>query len=293
LARSTAVFVAVAALGAMPALAQTGGPPAAAPGPAPGAVSTQADPDLLTVPAEPDFTLAALPTSLRLPRGKLAFRLTHRFTRSIGEGSFGDFAGDLFGFDSSARVGLELRWGVRTGTQVAIHRTNDRSLQLMGQHEIVAQRSQPGDRGLPFTLDAIAAVEGLDNLSEEFSGTVGAVLGRRAGERAAFYLEPMLVTNTDLASASTGDDHSVLLGLGARLRVGASRTYIVVEAAPRLAGFDPGVDHVSVAIEKRAGGHVFQVNVSNALGTTFRQIARGGTSRSDWFIGFNLTRKFY
>jgi hypothetical protein len=290
--RSAAVLLVVAGLAGTPALAQTSGPPASAAGAAPGAAAMQgADPDLLTAPAEPDFTLIALPTSLRLPRGKLAFRLTHRFTRPIAEGSFGDFAGDLFGFDSSARVGLELRCGVRAGTQVALHRTNDRSLQLMAQHEIVGQTSGQGER--PFTLDALAAVEGLDNMSEEFSGTIGAVVGRRAGDRAAFYVEPMFVSNTDLTPAPAGDDHTVLLGLGLRLRLGASRTCLVVEAAPRLAGFDPGVDHLSVAIEKRAGGHVFQVNVSNALGTTFRQIARGGASRSDWFIGFNLTRKFY
>jgi hypothetical protein len=31
--------------------------------------------------AEPDFTLIALPSSLRVPKFKGAFRVTHRFTR--------------------------------------------------------------------------------------------------------------------------------------------------------------------------------------------------------------------
>ena len=32
-------------------------------------------------PAEPDFTLISLPTALRLPQFKSAFRVTHRFVR--------------------------------------------------------------------------------------------------------------------------------------------------------------------------------------------------------------------
>ena len=27
--------------------------------------------------------------------------------------------------------------------------------------------------------------------------------------------------------------------------------------------------------------------------TTLAQVARGGTARDDWYIGFNLSRKFY
>ncbi len=46
-------------------------------------------------------------------------------------------------------------------------------------------------------------------------------------------------------------------------------------------------------IEKRAGGHTFQMNFSNGIGTTFAQIARGGSGRDDWYIGFNISRKFF
>ena len=46
--------------------------------------------------AEPDFTLIALPTSLRVPKYKGAFRVTHRFTRPLND-DFGDVAADFFG----------------------------------------------------------------------------------------------------------------------------------------------------------------------------------------------------
>ena len=71
----------------------------------------------------------------------------------------------------------------------------------------------------------------------------------------------------------------------------SATVYGVFEFTPRLTGYDPGDHQVSFGVEKRAGGHSFQLNIGNAFGTTFAEIARGGTS--DWFIGFNLSRKFY
>jgi hypothetical protein len=38
---------------------------------------------------------------------------------------------------------------------------------------------------------------------------------------------------------------------------------------------------------------MFQFNVSNTLAATLRQIARGGVNSGDWYVGFNLTRRFY
>src|SRR5437773_6420063 len=57
------------------------------------------DDDMVINPAEPDFTIISLPTSLRLPEFKSAFRVTHRFARPLS-GDFGGLAADLFGLDS-------------------------------------------------------------------------------------------------------------------------------------------------------------------------------------------------
>ena len=85
-------------------------------------------------PSEPDFTLIGLPTMLKMPRFASAFRVTHRFTRSLGAGDFGDLAGDFFGFDAGAQIGLEYRFGIMSGTQIGIHRTSDRTIQFFAQH---------------------------------------------------------------------------------------------------------------------------------------------------------------
>jgi hypothetical protein len=74
---------------------------------------------------------------------------------------------------------------------------------------------------------------------------------------------------------------------------------LVGEVHPRLAGYagDLGSgDRAALAsfgVEWRVGGHAFQINFSNDLGTTPAQLARGQQGIEDWHIGFNLTRKFY
>jgi hypothetical protein len=243
------------------------------------------DPDVLVDPMQPDFTLAALPTTLRMPKGKLAFRVTHRFTRALGDGDFGDLASDLFGIDGGAQVGLELRYGLLRGTQVGVHRTSERSTQLFVQQSILKER----DGGV-LGLDAIATFEGYDNLTDHHQSALGVLLSRNIARRAALYVEPIFVVNSNPFEA--GDNDTLMLGLGTRVRIRPS-TYLVAEYTPRLTGYDPNDSQISFAIEARAGGHMFQFNVSNGFGTTLGQLAAGGISNDDWYMGFNLSRKFF
>ena len=126
-------------------------------------------------PAQPDFTVINLPTTGQVPRHKFAFRLTHRFSRPLdgfdNDFDFGELVDELFGFDSAARIGLELRFGLMEGTQVGIHRTNDKTIQFFGQREILRQGT-----GMPVAIDALVTVEGLDNFREQYSTGVGAVV---------------------------------------------------------------------------------------------------------------------
>ena len=274
--------------GVSTALAQTDGQsaqqPAANPPPA-----QEDDPDRDVNLAQPDFTLAALPTTLRMPRFRSSFRVTHRFGRSLGDGDFGDLLGDLFGLDGGAVIGLEYRFGLFRGAQVGIHRTSaDKTIQFMGQYGLVRQ----GER-LPLGIDVLAAIEGRDNFQESYSPTLGVLLSREVRDRAALYFEPMWVNNSNPFPEELVDDNSTfMIGLGARVRLRPT-VYVFVEGAPRVAGYDPGVTHASFGIEKRSGGHLFQLNFSNSFATTFGQMARGGFDNDDWHLGFNISRKFF
>ena len=266
-------------------------PPAAAqqpPADPAAATPQQSDPDVRVDPLQPDFTLAALPTTLRVPRHKLAFRVTHRFSRSFGAGDFGDLVSDFFGLDSGAQIGLELRYGLRRGTQVGIHRTNDRTIQLFAQQSVLQERD-----GRPFGLDALVTLEGRDNLHRQRQSALGVILSKRLAGRAAVYAEPLVVFNTNPEPGDAVDDNDTFMaGLGVRVRVRPSM-YVTGEITPRIAGYDPDVNQMTFALETRVGGHLFQVNVGNGFGTTLGQIARGGVDYDSWFLGFNISRKFF
>lgn len=236
-------------------------------------------------PVEPDFVVVNLPTTARLPKGKLVFRVTHRFSDGLGEGAFGDLAANLFSLDGGAQSGLELRYGLLRGTQLAVHRTSDRTIAFLLEQSLLRQGRTP------LSLQADLAIEGLNNFSEEFSPRVGVTLSRRLWERAALYVAPAFVGNTN--PFSTGDNSSFVLGVGGRLRL-TENTSLLAEAHPRLAGYDGGRDPLlAFGIERRVGGHCFQLNVGNDLGTTPAQLARGQVGKEDWFLGFNISRKFY
>lgn len=246
------------------------------------------DPDRDVNLAQPDFSLAALPTTLRVPRHKSSFRVTHRFGRPLGSGKFRDLVADLFGLDSGALIGLEYRFGLFSRTQLGIHRTSNRTIQFFAQREIVDQ----GGR-IPFTVAVNATAEGTNNFRDSYSPSLGVILSREISDRAALYVEPIWVNNTNELPEELIDDNSTfIIGLGARVRIRPT-VYLVLEGAPRVAGFAPDVTQVSFGIEKRAGGHLFQLNFSNGFGTTLAQIARGGTASDDWYLGFNISRKFY
>jgi len=265
------------------ALAQA---PSDAPTDAAAAQADEPDTDADLRLSQPDFTVITLPTTLRVPRFKSAFRVTHRFGRPLGQGDFGNLAADLFGLDSGALIGLEYRFGLARGWQAGIYRTSNRTIQFFTQYNLWQQTDKP------IGLSVIASAEGTNNFRDSYSPSLGVVVSRELGEHGALYFQPIWVNNTNpLPSDVVDDNDTVLLGLGARIRIRPS-LYLVGEVIPRI-GNAPGTTQGSFAIEKRAGGHTFQLNFSNGVGTTLGQVARGGTSSEDWYLGFQISRKFF
>jgi hypothetical protein len=259
--------------------------PATATTSATAAMTAQGDDDATLRPAEPDYRLINLPTTLPLPRFKGNFDLTHRFAGNFRRGSLADQASGFFGLDQGAVVGFEYRMGMPGHVEAAAFRTAfGRTIQLYSKWDGIRQKGS-----LPFSASPIVSVEGQDNLSEQFAPAVGVTVSRMFGDLAALYAVPMWVHNT--ASALSRDDDTTFIGVGGRLRV-RDTVYFTAEVTPRVAGFAPGDAEFAFAIEKRAGGHMFQLNVSNTSGTTFAQTARGGQP-NNLALGFNLARKFF
>jgi hypothetical protein len=257
---------------------------AAAQPPAP-AVASGVDDDSELVLAEPDFRVLNLPSTLRLPAGGSSFQLTHRFNGNLRQGSLDENAGNLFGLDQGAVVGFEYRFGVARRLQAAVYRTGlDKTFQVHGKYDALRQGGSS-----PFSLSALVSVEGADNFQEQYSPAIGAAISRTVADRLAVYATPMWAHNT--AANLNIDRDTFVVGIGGRVRV-SSTVYLVGEAVPRAGGYSPDEPAFGFAIEKRAGGHLFQLNVNNGQGTTFAQLARGGFADS-LYLGFNLARKFF
>jgi hypothetical protein len=284
--RALMLAVPFAVLANVPAFCQDATPPPA--GAAATAAAQEDDPDLDPNPSQPDFTMINLPTTLRLPRFKSAFRVTHRFARPLGSGDFSNLIEDFFGFDSGALIGLEYRFGIFRGAQAGIHRTSDRTIEFFGQYDLLGHNP---DR--LFNVAALATIDGTNNFRDTYTPAIGVLASYELGDHGAIHVEPMWVNNSNLLPDDPLEDNDTfIVGLGARLRIRPT-VYVVGEFTPRISGYDPGSNLASFGIEKRVGGHAFQLNFSNGFGTTMGQIARGSVGDNDWFIGFNISRKFF
>jgi hypothetical protein len=249
------------------------------------ATAAEPDDDRELQLAQPDFRIVNLPTTLRLPVRTSSFQLTHRFNGNLRRGSFTQNASNLFGLDQGAVVGFEYRFGVARRLQAVAYRTGiDKTFQFYAKYDALRQNASS-----PVGLSALASVEGANNFQDRYSPALGVSVSRMAGDRVALYLTPIWVHNT--AEILNIDRDTFFVGVGGRVRIGAT-VYVVAESSPRLAGYSPDQPEYAFGIEKRAGGHMFQLTFANSQGTTYGQTARGGFPDA-LFVGFNLARKFF
>ena len=257
-------------------------------------------PPPLPTPPEVELNLVNLPTTLSLRRHHSYFRLTHRFARDLRRGSLGQLAEDLFSLDNGAIIGVEYRFGITSNLQAGAHRSMlSKTIQVFGRYD----RWRQGD-GLPVSISLIASIEGLNNLRQNRQPAIAATISRVMDDWLVLYATPAFVGRTRAADFLSGHDHDIpgttdehaehkhtaSIGVGGRARVRPT-VYLTGEYTPRVAGHDPGRGTWGAAVEKRTGGHTFQINFTNSFGTTFGQLARGGSDH-DVYLGFNITRKF-
>lgn len=266
------------------------------------ALAQSTAPERPAAPQDVELNLIDLPTTASMPRHHSYFRLTHRFARDLRRGSFVNLAEDLFSLDSGAIIGLEYRFGLTGRSQAGVHRSLlSKTVQTFVRYDALQQAG-----AIPVAVSITGAVEGTNNLRRQYQPTIAATVSRAFGRTLFAYLTPAYAGRTHVADFLSGHDHdhgiedadgdgsghagTFFVGAGARVRVRPT-VYVTGEYAPRVSGYRPNKGTWGAAIEKRAGGHTFQMNFTNSFGTTFGQIARGGNPH-DVYLGFNLTRKF-
>jgi hypothetical protein len=285
-------------------LAQNAPATSAAPSSSPPVQADEED-DAVLNPTEPDFVVINLPTTMRIPKLKGNFRLTHRFVGNLRAGTFSENASNLFGLDQGAIIGFEYRIGVMRHLQAAVFRTNfDKTIQMYGKYDALRQGTTT-----PIGASAIVSIEGTDNFQEKFAPAIGLSLSKSFGGRIAGYVVPMWVHNTAASLDAIAHEHehggetethseeshdhrsTAYVGLATRVRV-LNSLYLTAEVTPRITGYRPDNAEFGFGLETRVGGHSFALTLTNTFGTTFSQLARGGAAET-LYLGFNLGRKFY
>jgi hypothetical protein len=120
------------------------------------------------------------------------------------------------------------------------------------------------------------------------------VAAYRASKRLSFLVVPALATNTNHWDVDSKTNLG--LGFGARFMV-LEDLSLVAEWTQVLTGYkvDGGYSAWGLGVEKKIGGHVYHVFVTNAYGLTPSQFLTGGDLRlgdGDFRFGFNIFRTF-
>jgi len=230
--------------------------------------------------------LLNLPTTATPAKGDVLVRISHRFSDPVDSGF-----DDLLGLDSAANILLSVGYGITDNLAVKVGRARAYKEFELSADWLMAEQGKTA--GLPFSATLHGGVSlATDGSPDEAKVFAAVSLSRQFTRRLSFLVVPAFVTNADHWALNPESTFS--LGLGARYMI-FNEFSIIAEWVPALAGYKEIESGWGLGIEKRIGGHVFQVFVNNAVGLTPAQYLPGGDLRLgdfDFRIGFNIFRTF-
>lgn len=259
--------------------------------------------------AFPGLTVATLPTTETLEKGTFSYRIAHRWDGAVKEGF-----DELFGLDFGARMLTQLAFPVTNNIMVHIARSGENAtFEFAGKWRFMREKT---DGSVPFSA-ALAA--GLDwetrkeipgvstsrTNSERFHWFVQIPLSRQLGSRISVLVVPGVLINGNAALAD--EDPIVTIGFAGKVMLFKDFS-IFVEGVPIVAGADGAAtvggtrnqsgelvfnDAFTVGFERKVGGHVFHMYITNSLGLSTNQYMSGGNFDfldGDFRLGFNIYR---
>ncbi|MBI2817906.1 MAG: hypothetical protein HYX72_13305 [Acidobacteria bacterium] len=243
-----------------------------------------------------DHFLVNVPTALPYERRQLSMRFTHRFNQPVlpidCQGCAG--VGELFGFDSFSYSSIGASYGFTRALTGTVYRSPlNKTIELGGVLQLLRQRGWQ-----PVSAALRVSVEGRDNFQEDFTTNIVLPLSRSITNRAEVFVVPMVSFNANPSPAPRGPGipegemrkHQGTVGVGASIRF-RPRTAFIAEWEPRVAGYhqQDSRNSLSFGLQRTTNGHVFELTLSNTLGTTTsRAVSTGGEQFS---LGFNIYRR--
>lgn len=257
-------------------------------------------------------TLVYLPTNETAGKGEILINIIHRF------GPIGGTLGGIdafWGLDFVQDVRLAMYYGISDRLHVGVGRSKfARRVDLEAKYKLLEQRLT----GLPFSLTVMgnAAIGTEPNdvvagpasnfdqnvqLYPDFASRVSYLLAlpiaRKFGEGFSMTLVPMWLHRNYLTARL--DEHDIFaLGVGTRLALSSkfalTAEYVQTLSSYRLYKVDDTQYYppLAVGFEVVAGGHVFQVSLSNTkiLPNEYLVNSTESWAKSEMQLGFNIVR---
>ena len=227
--------------------------------------------------------LVNYPSHLVLPPSTMEVIFTHRFSQTISDAG----AGNLYGLDSAADIGLGFGVGFGDNLDARIYRSSfQKQYELSGKWTALRQGStMPLGLAVRVGTDYRAA----SGIRDRWAYFGQVVLARRAAPWVDLFLVPTYVTDTPTLT------NVFNVGIAASFHLPGVWD-IVAEATPANRDVPDSTVAWSVGLNIRITGHEFLIYVGNSRATVTDMIAGsdipGGFKASDVRLGFNLIRRF-
>ncbi|MFC2157933.1 DUF5777 family beta-barrel protein [Acidobacteriota bacterium] len=233
-----------------------------------------------------------LPTPRTIGKGHGLFRISHRYFPSVEEGYKA-----FYGLDGPAAIQFSFGFGLTDSLDVFMTRTNRfKEVELGLKWTFLAEK-----KATAFPLSAALyasgslitqTIEGRDTFSSrnmKFNSILS--LAYRVTPSVSIMISPGYTTNANHWEESGRGTFS--LGTGVRWLFRSDFSFLV-ELIPLTSGYKASSPGWGLGLEKKIGGHVFQVFILNTVGMTPSQFLPGsGFEKSgDFRIGFNILRWF-
>jgi hypothetical protein len=251
-----------------------------------------AKPKALSKPAFWGTTLVNLPTTTTLSKGEFLFRISHRFEPPMSSGW-----DSFYGLDGPAYIFFGFGYGISDKLMVSVGRSRlYQEWEFSADWAIIEQGKKSS---LPFsaTLHAGGSLVSKDepqgaNWSGTFRLNALLSLSYQLNDRFSFLLVPAFSSNTNFWEPDS--EGTFALGIGGRFMV-IDDLSLIAEWVPPLAGYTDEYSGWGFGVEKKIGGHVFQLFVTDSIGIIASQYLPGGDLRlgdGDFRLGFNIFRSF-
>jgi len=227
--------------------------------------------------------LVNLPTHLTLSSDTFQLLFTHRFSQTVSDGG----AGNLYGLDSAADIGLGLALGFGHGFQADIYRSTFTKEYEAGLKWTIVRQGSSFPLGLALRVGS--DYRSATGVTDRWAGFAQAVIAWRAADWLDLFAIPMYASDTPTLKNAG----NVGVGLSIHFPRGWD---IAAEAIPANRDAQGASTAWSVGFNKRLRGHAFLIYFGNSRATTTDLIIGsdipGGFKSSDVRLGFNLIRRF-